>query len=110
MMTYRVTFAKRFTSDGEPSDIDPTKFLDLADGIVLDQALVGGLESEAQHGQEVLDEDDAFLGRAAAETWEFEIADGREDEFVFALTNSGTVMEYDQMDAMDTPSAQGEAR
>ena len=104
-MTYRVTFAKRFTSDGEPSDIDPTKFLDLADGIVLDQVLVEGLEPEAQHGQEVLDEDDAFLGRAAAEVWEFEIADGREKEFVTALTNSGTVMEYDTMDELDLPMA-----
>lgn len=104
-MTYRVTFAKRFTSDGEPSDIDPTKFLDLTDGIVLDQVLVGGLEPASQHGQEVLDEDDAFLGRAAAEVWEFEVADGRESEFVDALTNSGTVMEYDQMDEMDIPSA-----
>jgi hypothetical protein len=104
-MRYRVAFAKRFESDGEPSGIDPTKFLDLADGVVRDKVLVEGLEPESMHSQEVMDEDDAFLGRAAAEVWEFEITDGREDEFVFALTNSGTVMEYDQVDETDIPAA-----
>jgi hypothetical protein len=103
-MRYRVTFRKRFDSDGEPSSIDPTEFLDLPDGLVLDKVLVEGLEPEAKHSQEVLDEDDAFLGSAAAEVWEFEIADGREDEFVTAMENSGTVMEYDQTDEMDVPT------
>ena len=104
VMRYRVTFAKRFDSDGEASNIDPTQFLDLPDGIVLDKVLVEGFEPEAKHSQEVLDEDDAFLGRAAAEVWEYEISDGCEAEFVNALTNSGTVMEYDQLDELDIPT------
>src|SRR5882724_7390016 len=99
-MRYRVTFAKRFNSDGEPSNIDPTAVLRLDDDVVVDKVLVEGLEPEAQHSQEVLDEDDAFLGRAAAEVWEYEIADGRDKEFIRALTNSGTVMEYDQVDEL----------
>jgi hypothetical protein len=103
-MRYRVTFAKRFDSDGEASNIDPTQFLDLPEGIVLDKVLVEGFEPEAKHNQEVLDEDDAFLGRAAAEVWEYEISDGFEAEFVTALTNSGTVMEYDQLDELDIPT------
>ena len=104
-MRYRVTFAKRFESDGEPSKIDPTVFLNLEDGIVVDKVLVEGLEPESVHSQEVMDEDDAFLGRAAAEVWEFEVADGRQKEFVRALDNSGTVMEYEEFDELDIPTA-----
>ena len=104
-MRYRVTFAKRFESNGEASGIDPTKFLDLAEGVVQDKVIVEALEPESMHGQEVMDEDDAFLGRAAAEVWEYEVTDGREDEFVAALVGSGTVMEYDRMDEMDIPAA-----
>ena len=101
-MRYRVTFAKRFESDGEPSSIDPTEFLDLADGVVQEKVLVETLEPESVHGQEVMDEDDAFLGRAAAEIWDYEVAEGRQDEFVTALEVSGTLMEYD---VLDTPTA-----
>ena len=37
MTTYRVTFAKRYQEDGQPSALDPSAELDtyLADGIVL---------------------------------------------------------------------------
>src|SRR5215208_2627031 len=104
VMTYRVTFRKRYNSDGDPSDIDPTSFLNVEDGVILDKVLVEGLEPEAKHSKEVLDEDDAFLGSAAAEVWEFEIADGREKEFVDALNTSGTVMEYDSEDELDLPT------
>ena len=55
------------------------------------------LEPESMHSQEVMDENDAFLGRAAAE--------GCEDKFFAALLASGTVMEYDRTDVMDIPSA-----
>jgi hypothetical protein len=104
-MRYRVAFARRYKSDGESSDIDPTNFLDLADGIVQDKVLVEQVEPEAKHSQEVLDEDDAFLGIAAAEVWEFEVTEGREDEFITALTNSGTVMEYEPMDDLNPSTA-----
>jgi hypothetical protein len=103
-MNYRVTFAKRFQSDGEASSIDPTEFLDLPDGVVQDKAFVERFDPASKHSQEVMDEDDAFLGRAAAEVWEYQITDGREGEFVTALKNSGTVMEYDPMDELDIPT------
>jgi hypothetical protein len=103
VMMYRVTFAKRFQSDGDASNIDPTQFLDLPDGVVQDKVFVEQFEPDSKHSQEVLDEDDAFLGLAAAEVWEYEVTDGRQDEFVTALTNSGTVMEYERMD--DIPTA-----
>ncbi len=97
-MRYRVTFAKRFNEDGQSSDIDPTQFLDVADGVVQDKALVEGFAPDSVHSQEVMDEDDGFLGSAAAEVWEFEVADNRKDEFVTAIVNSGTVLEWDEMD------------
>jgi hypothetical protein len=104
-MRYRVAFAKRYSPDGESSDIDPTEFLDLAAGIVQDKVFVERLEPEAKHSQEVLDEDDAFLGMAAAEVWEFEVTDGRQGEFILALTNSETVMEYEPIDDLNTSPA-----
>src|SRR5216684_4371604 len=100
-MRYRVAFARRYKPDGEASDIDPTDFLDVADGVVQDKVFVERVEPEAKHSQEVLDEDDAFLGMAAAEVWDFEVTGGREDEFITALTNSGMVMEYEQMDDLN---------
>src|SRR5437879_13076655 len=45
-MRYRVAFARRYKNDGESSDIDPTNFLDLADGIVQDNVLVETGEPE----------------------------------------------------------------
>ncbi|HYO82571.1 MAG TPA: hypothetical protein VES20_14300 [Bryobacteraceae bacterium] len=105
MTTYRVTFAKRYQEDGQPSALDPSAELDtyLADGVVLDKAFVERFEPEAKHNQEVLDEDDAFLGMAAAEVWEYQVADGRESEFEDGIRNSGTVMEFDTIDDVSMP-------
>lgn len=103
-MTYRVAFAKRTQSDGNPSDIEPAPELEsfLADGVVADKRFVERLESEAQHSQEVLDEDDAFLGLASAEVWEYDVVDGHQQEFEDALRNSEVVMEFDVIDETST--------
>lgn len=105
-MTYRVTFAKRFQSDGEPSSLEPSRELDvyLADGVVLDKALVEQFEPDAKHSQEVLDEDDAFLGMAAAEVWEYQVEDDRKQDFEDAIRNSGTVMEFEIIDDVNMPT------
>ena len=105
-MTYRVTFAKRFQSDGEPSQLDPSAELEqyLADGVVLDKAHVTSHEPEAKHSQEVLDEDDAFLAMAAAEVWEYQVEDGREGEFEDAIRNSQVVMEFEVIDDVNMPT------
>ena len=60
----------------------------LPDGVVVEKNFVERLESMAQHSQEVLDEDDAFLGRAGTEVWEYEIVNDRASEFEDALKNS----------------------
>jgi len=74
----------------------------LGDGIVAEKVFVEQFESEAQHSQEVLDEDDAFLGSAAPEVWEYEVVDARASEFEEAIQNSDLVIEYDLMDSTET--------
>ena len=99
-MTYRVVFAKRFQSDGQESILDPTAELDgyIPDGVVADKVFVERFDPEAKHSQEVLDEDDAFLGLAAAEVWEYEVVNERKKDFETAIENSETVMEFDVTD------------
>src|SRR5947199_7860012 len=99
-MRYRVAFARRFQSDGNESALNPAAELDveIPDGVVADKVFVGRFEPESQHNLEVLDEDDAFLGLASSELWEYDVVDGREDEFVDAMRNSETVMEFSVVD------------
>ena len=103
-MRYRVAFTKRYQSDGTESAQDPTAELDvyLAEGVVAEKVFVERLEPAAQHNQEVLDEDDAWLGMAAPEVWEYEVVNSRQGEFEDAIRNSQTVMEFEIIDAGDT--------
>jgi hypothetical protein len=103
-MRYRVSFARRFQSDGNESAVDPTADLDvdLPDGVVADKVFVSRFEPESKHSQEVLDEDDAFLGLAAAETWEYDVVDGSEQDFLDAAHNSESVMEVSVVDDTTT--------
>jgi hypothetical protein len=105
-MTYRVTFAKRFQSDGEPSQLDPSAELEryLADGVVLDKAFVSSQEPESKHSQGVLDEDDAFLGMAVPEIWEYQVEEGKEGEFEDAIRNSQVVIEFQVIDDVNMPT------
>jgi len=93
-------------SGGNESPMHPSAELDsnLADGIVAEKVFVERLETEAQHSQEVLDEDDAFLGLAAPEVWEYEVVDSRAGEFEDAIKNSDLVLEYDVVDSDVTTS------
>jgi len=103
-MRYQVVFEKRSRTDGEASAIDPTLQLDseLPDGVLADKNLVEWIESDAQHSQEALDEDDAFLGMASVEVWEYEVFAGRDDEFKDAIKRSKVVLEYTLTDETDT--------
>jgi hypothetical protein len=96
MPFYKVTFSKRFTSEGEESN-RPESFVHVVDGVVLNAAKAEVNEPPAMHNQDVMDEDDAFLG-IGTESWEYEIAEGREQEFIDALVQSKMVLEYEQMD------------
>jgi hypothetical protein len=103
-MRYRVAFAKRVQSDGDDSPMRPSAELDenLPEGVVAEKVFVEQLETEAQHSQEVLDEDDAFLGSAAPEVWEYEVVDDRATEFEDAISKSDLVMEFDVVDSSVT--------
>jgi hypothetical protein len=101
-MRYRVAFTKREESTMLPSaELD----LNLSDGVVAEKVLVEELDSEAQHGEEGLDEDDSFLGSAAAEIWEYEVVDARAKEFEDALKNSDLIFESEVVDDTVTDAA-----
>ena len=99
-MRYRVAFSKRMQTDGEPSNMRPSAELDLnlPEGVVAEKVFIEQLETEAQHSQEVLDEDDDFLGASAAEVWEYEVVDACSREFEEAIEKSDLVLEYDVVD------------
>lgn len=101
-MRYRVAFTKREESTMRPSaELD----LNLSDGVVAEKVLVEELDSEAQHGEEGLDEDDSFLGSAAAEVWEYDVVDERAREFDDALKNADLILEYEVIDDAVTDPA-----
>ena len=103
-MKYRVTFQERTDGLGNPSE-NPPAFVEpeLMDGVVLDATFVERFEPDNLHVQEVMDEDDSFLS-IGTEVWEYDIADGREQEFIDALKNSKMVIDYESLE--DEPSTQ----
>ncbi|HLH03797.1 MAG TPA: hypothetical protein VKX25_13585 [Bryobacteraceae bacterium] len=100
-MKYRVTFRERSDERGERAE-DPTSFLEpeLDDSTVLDAQFVGRTEPDALHSSDRAEEDDAFLS-LASEIWEYDVAEGREEDFRNALLNSGMVMEIEPLEAGD---------
>jgi hypothetical protein len=91
-MTYRVTFMERTNASGQPSEFPPGYVeIDLPDGVVMDQVFVERTQPAAMHSEESLEEDDSFLS-VGSETWDYEVADDREDDFIAALENSQMVM------------------
>ncbi len=102
-MKYRVTFMERTDGSGEPSEV-PTEYLEIetADGVVLDKAFIERDKPEAMHNEESLEEDDSFLS-VGSETWDYDVADGREQEFLDAVKNSQMVFECVALDDGPTP-------
>lgn len=100
-MKYRVVFRERTDQEGEKAD-NPTSFLEpeLDDDTVLDARFVGRLQPDALHSSDEIEEDDGFLG-VTAEIWEYDIADGKDQDFKDALENSGMVMEFDALESSD---------
>jgi hypothetical protein len=98
-MKYRVIFRERSDRMGEKAD-DPASYLDtqLEDGIVMDSAFVGRLEPTSIHSSDMAEEDDAFLS-LTGEIWEYDVADGRDQDFKDALQNSEMVMEFEPLES-----------
>ena len=97
-MRYQVSFRERTDASGNATE-NPPAFVEpeLVDGIVLEAAFVERIEPDSLHNREVADEDDDFLS-IGTEVWEYEIAEGRDQEFIEALQNSQMVMEYEALD------------
>lgn len=92
-MRYRVTFMERTDAAGQPTEFPPDFVtIDLPDGVVLDRAFVERTEPSAEHSEERLGEDDSFLS-VGSETWDYEVANDRKDEFLAAVKNSRLAME-----------------
>jgi len=92
-MRYRVTFMERTNKSGEPSEFPPDYVeTQAAEGVILDKAMVQRDEPLALHNEESLEEDDSFLS-VGSETWDYDIAEGREQEFLDAVRNSRMAME-----------------
>ncbi len=100
-MKFRVAFLERTDSQGNQIENPPDYVdLDLPDGVALDRAFVERTAPDALHVQDVMDEDDAFES-IATEVWEYDVADGREQDFIDALKNSQMVIDYERLDDLD---------
>ena len=97
-MRYRVMFMERTDGAGNPSE-DPTEYLipELEAGVVKDASFIERDKPSALHSEETMDEDDDFLS-VGGEVWEYDIAEGRDKDFVDALVNSQMVLDYEVVD------------
>lgn len=100
-MKYRVVFRDRSTREGDQAD-KPATFLDtqLDDSTVLDATFVGRIEPESIHSSDLIEEDDGFISYGS-EIWEYDVAEGRDADFIAALQNSEVVMEYEALESPD---------
>ena len=97
-MKYRVTFMERTDRAGNPSET-PKNYLEieLNEGVVRDKTFIERDQPVAMHSEDTLDEDDDFLS-VGSEVWEYDVAGGREKEFLEAVKNSQMVMECVEID------------
>jgi len=86
---------------GERAD-NPPSFLDaqLDDDTVVDAVFVGRNEPDALHSSDAMEEDDAFLS-IGTEVWEYDVAEGKDEDFKNALSNSGMVVEFEPLESGD---------
>src|SRR5262249_14118030 len=102
-MRYRVTFMERTGGAGQPSEFPPDYVaIEVSDGVVLEKNFVERTAPSALHSEERLEEDDDFLS-IGSETWDYDIADGREREFLDAVRNSQIAMECVELDSSPSP-------
>ena len=100
---YRVTYMERTNAVGEPSEVPPDYVaIDVPDSVVIDQRFVERTAPLAMHNQEKFDEDDDFLS-VGSETWDYDVKNGREDEFLAAVENSQIAIECVPLGDSDAP-------
>ncbi|HEY1755044.1 MAG TPA: hypothetical protein VGG72_06580 [Bryobacteraceae bacterium] len=100
-MRYRVTFMERTGRAGNPSETPPNYLeIEMAPGIVRDKTFVERDQPIAMHNEETLEEDDDFLS-VGSEVWDYDIAGGREKEFLEAVQNTQMAIECVPIDDGD---------
>jgi hypothetical protein len=106
-MRYRVVYKKRFSQTGGEADA-PASFLNLPDGVVAEAEFVERFEPPSLHVEENMEEDDDFLS-LGSEVWEYDVVDGREQEFRDAVLNSGMALEAERIEEVeDLPAIEGQ--
>ena len=103
-MRYQVTYRKRFNNRAEPAD-SPAELLSVPDGVIVDSEVVEMIEPASVHvagdieagtGSESAD-DDGFLA-FGTETWVYDVAEGREQEFKNAVVNTELALDIEEME------------
>ena len=102
-MKFKVTFRKRFNQNGEPAD-DPVSLVDPAEGVIQDKEFIEILDPPSIHAADDINagsgsessDDDGFLA-FGTESWVFDVAEGREEEFRLALLESGVVLVVEEV-------------
>jgi len=92
-MKYRVVFRERANSGG--SSESPLSFLhgEVSGGIVRGSTFVVRKAPEWKSSADSLEDDEEY-SRLGTEIWEFEVAEGKDQEFKDALLNSGSILEF----------------
>src|SRR5689334_10281828 len=100
-MKYRVVFRERSDSTGEKSD-NPPNFLEpeLDDETILDAVFIGRNQPDALHSSDLLEEHDEFLS-IGTEVWEYDVAEGKDEDFKNACLNSGVVIEFEPLESSE---------
>ncbi len=103
-MRYQVTYRKRFNDRAEPAD-SPSSLLSVPDGVIVDCEVVEMIEPPSVHvagdisagtGSQSSN-DDGFLA-FGTETWVYDVADGREQEFKDAVINTELALDIEEME------------
>ncbi|HZS51364.1 MAG TPA: hypothetical protein VFA54_10915 [Bryobacterales bacterium] len=94
-MRYEVVFHTTYTEDGRRLG-DPTELLRLPAGVIRERSAVRvDPPLELEYPEQTEGED--LLDFAGTETWEYEVADGREQEFIEAAKNCPEVIEFSEI-------------
>ena len=93
-MRYRVVFRER-VSGREGALENPVAFLQAnrSDEIVRQAVFVLRKDPDVRSSTDPLPADEEFLG-LGTQTWEYEVAEGKDQEFKDALLNSGSIVEF----------------
>jgi len=93
-MKYQVVFRERKNKESDAAE-NPIGFLqgDGSEDVLRKSTFVRRTDPELKTSPEPLDADDELIG-LGTETWEYEVAEGRDQEFKDALLNSGSIIEF----------------